>query len=91
MYNHAKISVNNEYWGIYLALEAVEESFMLRADRLKGQLEGTTPSTAQGQKVNSSLLVDASYINLSDLGQFNMGGGGLWRWNPTKKADTIKK
>ena len=30
LYNHAVIYVNGEYWGIYLALEAVEESFMLR-------------------------------------------------------------
>ena len=30
LYNYANISVNNEYWGVYLALEAVEESFMLR-------------------------------------------------------------
>lgn len=30
LYNFAKISVNGEYWGVYLALEAVEDSFMLR-------------------------------------------------------------
>lgn len=30
LYNYAKLSVNGEYFGIYLALEAVEESFMLR-------------------------------------------------------------
>lgn len=30
LYNYAKISVNSEYWGVYLALEAVEDSFMLR-------------------------------------------------------------
>lgn len=30
LYNYAKISVNGEYWGVYLALEEVEDSFMLR-------------------------------------------------------------
>ena len=30
LYNYAKISVNGEYWGVYLALEGVEQSFMLR-------------------------------------------------------------
>ena len=30
LYNYAKISVNGEYWGTYLALEAVEDSFKLR-------------------------------------------------------------
>ena len=29
-YNYAKICVNGEYWGVYLALEAVEDSFLLR-------------------------------------------------------------
>lgn len=30
LYNYASISLNGEYWGVYLALESVEESFMLR-------------------------------------------------------------
>ena len=30
LYNYAQISVNGEYWGVYLALEAVEDSFLLR-------------------------------------------------------------
>lgn len=30
LYNYAQVSVNGEYWGVYLALEAVEQSFMLR-------------------------------------------------------------
>lgn len=30
LYNYASVSVNGEYWGLYLALEAVEDSFMLR-------------------------------------------------------------
>jgi spore coat protein CotH len=30
LYNYAEISINGDYWGVYLALEAVEESFILR-------------------------------------------------------------
>ncbi len=30
LYNYAKININGEYWGTYLALEAVEDSFKLR-------------------------------------------------------------
>ena len=30
LYNYAKLSVNGENWGVYLALEAVEDSFLLR-------------------------------------------------------------
>ena len=54
--------------------EILYDAVMLRAESIKGQLDGTIPSTADGQKADSSTLVDASYINLSDLGQF-MGGG----------------
>ncbi len=30
LYNYAKVSVNGEYWGVYIALEGIEDSFMLR-------------------------------------------------------------
>ncbi len=30
LYNYAEVSVNGVYWGVYLALEAVEESFLMR-------------------------------------------------------------
>ncbi len=30
LYNYSKISVNGEYFGVYLALEGVEDSFMMR-------------------------------------------------------------
>ena len=30
LYNYAKISVHGDYWGVYLALEGVEDSFQLR-------------------------------------------------------------
>ena len=30
LYNYARVRVNGEYWGVYLALEAVEDSFQLR-------------------------------------------------------------
>lgn len=30
LYNYAKITVNGEYWGVYLAVEGVEDSFLRR-------------------------------------------------------------
>ena len=54
--------------------EVLYEAVMLRAESIKRQLDGSLPSTAQGQKADSGKLVDASHLNLSDLGQF-MGGG----------------
>lgn len=58
-------------------VEVLYDAVMLRAESIKGQLDGTIPSTTEGQKSESSKLVDASHLNLSDLGQFNMGGGGF--------------
>ena len=58
-------------------VEVLYDAVMLRAESIKGQLGGTIPSTADGQKADSSKLVDASHLNLSDLGQFMMGGGGF--------------
>lgn len=36
LYNYAKLSVNGKYWGVYLALEAVEDSFLLRNYGVQG-------------------------------------------------------
>ena len=47
----------------------------LRAESINGQLDGTIPSTTENQKEKKDSLVDASHINLSDLGSM-MGGGG---------------
>lgn len=43
LYNYAKLSVNGEYWGVYLALEAVEDSFLLRNYGVQdGEITDTT-------------------------------------------------
>jgi hypothetical protein len=57
------------------AAEVLYEVIGLRAESIDGQLKGTIPSTDAGQKEDSSTLVDASHINVKDMGQFNMGGG----------------
>ena len=57
-------------------IEVLYDAVMLRAESIKGQLDGTIPSTSEGQKADSSKLVDASHLNLSDLGQFMRGGFG---------------
>lgn len=49
LYSYAKISVNGEYWGLYLALECVEESFLKRTTgSASGQLY--KPETFGGGK-----------------------------------------
>ena len=51
-----------------------------RGESIRGQLEGTIPSTSQGQQEDSSSLVDASEISIADMGKMdngnNPGGGG---------------
>lgn len=48
---------------------------MLRAESIQGQLEGTIPSTDEGQREDSTKLVDASAIDIDIMGVFDMGGG----------------
>lgn len=56
------------------SLETLKEFGRLRALSIQGQLQGTIPSTTSGQKEESSKLIDASSINLSDMGM--QGGDG---------------
>ncbi len=47
----------------------------LRAESVSGQLNGTIPSTKEGQSAYPTALVDASSLNTSDMGSMGMGGG----------------
>lgn len=55
---------------------ALREFCLLRAESITGQLDGTIPSTSAGQSADSSALVDALSVSLSDMGEFSGGGGG---------------
>ena len=52
----------------------LEQFCLLRAESIRGQLEGTIPSTDEGQAQDSSTLIDASAITISDMGSMNNGG-----------------
>ncbi len=59
----------------YTAGTAMLKQFgKLRAESIQGQLDGSIPSTTQGQSKASDKLIDASAINLSVMG--TQGGGG---------------
>ena len=47
-----------------------------RTESILGQLDGTIPSTDAGQKEDSSALIDASDITLSDMGSMGGDKGG---------------
>ena len=45
-----------------------------RTESIRGQLEGTVPSTSQAQKEDSTSLVSAGEISIADMGSMNAGG-----------------
>lgn len=60
-----------------VGVETLREFCLLRAESISGQLDGTIPSTQEGQSTDSTTLVDASHIVTSDMGNFSNGGGGF--------------
>ncbi len=56
-------------------VETISKFCSLRSESIIGQLNGTIPSTTEGQRADASSLIDASDINISDMGTMNMGGG----------------
>lgn len=58
------------------SVEVLRTFCQLRSESVKGQLDGTIPSTSEGQNADNSALIDASSITLSDMGTMNMGGKG---------------
>lgn len=64
------------YEAFETGIAALEQFCLLRAESVRGQLEGTIPSTDEGQSRDSSALVDASAVAISDMGTMNNGGMG---------------
>lgn len=57
-----------------VGVETLRQFCTLRAESVAGQLNGSIPSTKQGQRTDSSALIDTTGLDLSDMGK--MGGGG---------------
>lgn len=73
LYNYAEISVNGEYRGVYLALEAVEDSFLLRSyGTKKGALYKPEGMEMGGDKQDGNKPGGGG--DCEDVG--NMPGGG---------------
>lgn len=56
-------------------VEALKQFIELRCQSVEGQLTGVIPSTTAGQDADASALIDASAIDLTDMGEMNVGGG----------------
>ncbi len=57
-----------------LGVSTLKEFCLLRAESVSGQLDGTIGSTSQTQ--TDSALIDASHIEISDMGSMNVSMGG---------------
>lgn len=55
---------------------ALKEFCTLRAESVRGQLDGTIPSTSDAQSEDSSALISGSSVNISAMGSMNGGGMG---------------
>ncbi len=70
---------------------AIKSFCELRAESVKRQLDGTIPSTSDGQKADSSALIDTGSLNISDMGSMGSGGGfggGFSRQNKTSEKSS---
>lgn len=68
----------------------LKELGLLRAQSVEGQLNGTIPSTTDGQNAAPDALVDASDIDLSLLGSMGGGFGGGQGESTQKKEEEEK-
>lgn len=68
----------------------LKELGLLRAQSVEGQLNGTIPSTTDGQNAAPDALVDASNIDLSLLGSMGGGFGGGQGESTQKKEEGEK-
>ncbi len=69
------------------AVETLKSFCLLRAESVRGQLEGTVPSTEEGQQEDSTTLIDAGDLNISDMGSMNTGGTAPGSFGDFKKPD----
>ncbi len=57
------------YEDFLLGADTIKEFCLLRAESVRGQLNGTIPATIAGQKKDKSNFVDASSVWLPDMGE----------------------
>ena len=74
-------------------IETLKQFCLLRAQSINGQLDGTIPSTSDGQRDAQDSLVDASSISISDMGTMHGGnmtmGGGKAGFRGQNQQQTV--
>ena len=59
------------------AIDTLQDYCSLRGESIRGQLEGTIPSTSNGQRNASASLVNASGLDVSSMGSMGGNRGGF--------------
>lgn len=62
-----------------LGVSTLTQFGLLRAESITGQLDGTIPSTSEGQSEDSSALIAATDISIADMGTMNHDMGSMER------------
>ena len=65
-----------DYEEFQSGVETLREFCLLRAESIDGQLDGSIPSTSEGQSQDSSALIDASSLDITAMGSMGGGMGG---------------
>lgn len=65
-----------DYEEFQSGVETMREFCLLRAESIDGQLDGSIPSTSEGQSQDSSALIDASSLDITAMGSMGGGMGG---------------
>ncbi len=73
------------------AAQMLYDTVKLRAESISGQLDGSIPSTDDGQRADSSALIDGTQIDVKAMGQFSMGGFGGQRGNTDAQSNSDRK
>lgn len=65
-----------DYEEFQAGVETLREFCLLRAESIDGQLDGSIPSTSEGQSQDSAALIDASSLDITAMGSMGGGMGG---------------
>lgn len=65
-----------DYEEFQSGVETLREFCLLRAESIDGQLDGSIPSTSEGQSQDSSALIDTSSLDITAMGSMGGGMGG---------------
>lgn len=63
-----------------IGVDTLKEFCLLRAESIRGQLDGSIGSTTESQ--SSATFIQAGYLNISDMGNMGMGFGGKGDQHP---------